>query len=121
MAKGFCSSCGKEVGTFFKPAGYQCRNCMQVFCFACSKKIGFILKTPICPNCGIELVQSVRRAELRDEHQRAIAFGRGMEEGRRRAIEDERERRRTIAEGQKFVRDTFGIGEMFQPPRRKKR
>jgi DNA-directed RNA polymerase subunit RPC12/RpoP len=55
MAKGFCSSCGKEVGTFLRPLGYQCERCKKIFCKACSPKIGLIFKSPACPDCGIEL------------------------------------------------------------------
>jgi DNA-directed RNA polymerase subunit RPC12/RpoP len=59
MAKGFCSSCGKEVGTLFKPSGHQCTRCLKIFCFDCAKKIGMIFKKPACPECGIALVDSV--------------------------------------------------------------
>jgi len=105
MAKGLCSSCGKEIGTFFGPSGYQCRNCMQLFCFNCSKKIGLIFKKPVCPNCGIPLVDDARMAQLRDERLQARAIGFGMEEGRRRAIEAERQRIQMEAERRRMARN----------------
>jgi len=92
MVKGFCSVCGKEIGTFFGPKSYQCRGCLKIFCFNCSKKIGLVFKKPACPNCGIELVDDVRKAEIRDERNRSIQTGYGIEEGRKRAIEDTRQR-----------------------------
>lgn len=113
MARGFCSSCGKEIGTFLKPAGFQCRNCMNIFCFDCSKKIGLIFKRPVCPTCGIELVDDVRKEQLREERHQARAVGLGMEEGRRRAIEETQQKARMEMERKKMFQS---FGSIFSPP-----
>jgi DNA-directed RNA polymerase subunit RPC12/RpoP len=117
MAKGFCSACGREVGTFLKPSGYQCKNCLQIYCFSCSKKIGFIFKSPVCPNCGIVLVDDVRRVQLREEHRSAIAVGSGIEIGRRRAIEVARQRAIIEQQRRRTLQDLLGSPQnLFGPP-----
>jgi len=124
MVRGFCSSCGKEVGTFLKPAGFQCRNCMKIFCFNCSKKIGLLFKRPVCPTCGIELVDDVREEQLREERLQARAVGRGVEEGRRRAIEEAQQRARMKAERRRMIQSVgnyiFGPPPSYRKNRKKK-
>lgn len=55
MPRGFCAKCGREVGSFPKPAAWQCPRCQRVFCQACCPKVGVVFKKPACPDCGIEL------------------------------------------------------------------
>jgi predicted RNA-binding Zn-ribbon protein involved in translation (DUF1610 family) len=55
MVKGFCASCGKEVGGFLNPPGFQCPGCKKVFCRDCSPERGFLIKKPYCPDCGVGL------------------------------------------------------------------
>jgi hypothetical protein len=55
VSRGFCAKCGREVGSFLKPTGWQCPRCQKVFCEACCPKLGFVFKKPACPDCGIEL------------------------------------------------------------------
>jgi len=57
MVKGFCSKCGKEVGGFLKPPGYQCPSCKKIFCKDCCPTRGLISKKPYCPDCGVELIK----------------------------------------------------------------
>lgn len=55
VPRGFCAKCGREVGSFLKPTGWQCPRCQKVFCEACCPKVGLLFKKPACPDCGIEL------------------------------------------------------------------
>lgn len=55
MARGICARCGKTVGSFMQPSGWQCPRCLRVFCESCCPKVGFLIKKPACPDCGIEL------------------------------------------------------------------
>lgn len=121
MARGFCSSCGKEVGTFLKPSGFECRNCRKIFCFDCSKKIGLLFKRPVCPTCNIELVDDVRQEQLREERQQARAVGIGMEEGRRRAIEEAQQKARMEAERKRMIQSVGNYIFGSPPEHRKKR
>ncbi len=122
MVKGLCTSCGQEVGTFLKPSGYQCKRCLKIFCPRCFKKIGFLIKNPVCPDCGIVLVRDVRAVELQEEHRSAIEIGRGTEEGKRRAIEAKKERARIEAlKAERRKQIIQGINKMFSSPPPKKR
>lgn len=55
MVRGFCATCGKQVGGFMKPRAWQCQRCRKVYCETCGPKVGLIFKKPACPECGIEL------------------------------------------------------------------
>ena len=55
MPRGFCASCGKQIGGFMKPPSWQCQRCQKVYCSPCSPKVGLVFKKPACPECGIEL------------------------------------------------------------------
>lgn len=55
MPRGFCGTCGKQVGGFLKPTAWQCPRCKKVFCEDCCPKVGLVFKKPACPDCGIEL------------------------------------------------------------------
>jgi len=57
VAKGFCRKCGKQVGSFMKPPGWQCPRCNFVFCEDCSPKLGSVFKKPACPDCGVAMAQ----------------------------------------------------------------
>jgi predicted nucleic acid-binding Zn-ribbon protein len=91
MVRGFCSVCKKEVGTFLKPHGYQCEKCLDIFCMDCAKKVGLIIKRPVCPKCGIELVDSIKKEQLREVSNEAKIREKAREEAESRIREEQRE------------------------------
>ena len=57
MAKGICVNCGKHVGGFLSPAGFACPGCGKLYCQDCVQKTGMLIKRPVCPECGREMVR----------------------------------------------------------------
>jgi hypothetical protein len=58
MIRGYCSRCRKAVGGFTKPSAWQCHKCLTLYCEeCCPKKVGFLFKKPVCPECRIELLE----------------------------------------------------------------
>lgn len=63
MIRGYCSRCNRAVGGFRKPIPWQCHRCRNLFCErCCKKKVGWIFKKPVCPECGIELAEGGSRS-----------------------------------------------------------
>ena len=54
MTRGYCATCGKQIGGFLKPASWLCERCQKVYCAPSSPKVGLVLKKPASPQCGIE-------------------------------------------------------------------
>ncbi len=58
MVWGYCFRCRRTVGGFLKPISWQCPKCWNIFCEdCCPKKVGIVLKKPLCPECKIELAE----------------------------------------------------------------
>ncbi len=58
IVRGYCFRCRKTIGGFMKPLLWQCPKCRNIFCEdCCRKKVGFIFKKPLCPDCRIELAE----------------------------------------------------------------
>ncbi|MGD0638214.1 MAG: hypothetical protein ABSA72_09280 [Nitrososphaerales archaeon] len=62
MIRGYCLRCRKAVGGFRNPTPWQCHRCRNLYCESCcKKKVGWIFKKPVCPECGIELAEGGSR------------------------------------------------------------
>jgi hypothetical protein len=62
MIRGYCARCRTAVGGFRRPVAWQCHKCRSLYCErCCKKKVGWIIKKPVCPECGIELAEGGSR------------------------------------------------------------
>ena len=64
MIRGYCVRCrrGGGLGGFRNPTPWQCHRCRNLYCErCCKKKVGWIFKKPVCPECGIELAEGGSR------------------------------------------------------------
>jgi hypothetical protein len=58
VVRDYCFRCRRTVGSFLKPIAWQCPKCWNIFCEdACPKKVGIVLKKPLCPECKIDLAE----------------------------------------------------------------
>ena len=62
MVRGYCSRCRRRVGGIRNPEAWQCVKCLSLYCEkCCPRKVGWLFKKPVCPDCGIELTEGGAR------------------------------------------------------------
>jgi hypothetical protein len=63
MVRGYCSRCRRKVGGIRNSEAWQCHKCLSLFCErCCPRKVGWLFKKPVCPDCGIELTEGGARS-----------------------------------------------------------